>query len=59
MAWTSLNITVTLTSGFGMDKYPSNIVSDFIFANAGYFQTCAILMKRKFTIPLPEKFILI
>lgn len=36
-----LNITVTLTSGFDMDKYLSNIVSDFIFANAGYFQTGA------------------
>lgn len=33
-----LNITVTLTSGFDMDKYLSNITADFIFANAGYFQ---------------------
>lgn len=36
-----LNITVTLTSGFDMDKYLSNIVSDFIVANAGYFQVGA------------------
>ncbi|MDE7341881.1 MAG: ABC transporter permease [Lachnospiraceae bacterium] len=36
-----LNITVTLTSGFDMDKYLSDITSDFIFANAGYFQTGA------------------
>lgn len=33
-----LNITVTLTSGFDMDKYLRNITADFIFANAGYHQ---------------------
>lgn len=36
-----LNITVTFTSGFDMDKYLSNMVSDFIVADAGYFQTGA------------------
>ena len=36
-----LNMTVTLTSGFDMDKYLRNITADFIFANAGYFQVGA------------------
>ncbi len=34
-----LNMTVTFTNGFDMDKYLSNVVSDFIVADAGYFQT--------------------
>ena len=35
-----LTLTVTLTSGFDMDKYVSNfIASDFILADAGQFQT--------------------
>ncbi len=34
-----LNMTVTFTRGFDMDKYLSNMVSDFIVADAGYFQT--------------------
>lgn len=34
-----LNLTVTFTNGFDMDKYLSNVVSDFIVADAGYFQT--------------------
>lgn len=35
-----LNMTVTFTNGFDMDKYlAANSVSDFILANAGYFQT--------------------
>lgn len=34
-----LNMTVTFTDGFDMDKYlANNVVSDFIFADAGYFQ---------------------
>lgn len=33
-----LNMTVTFTNGFDMDKYLSNVVSDFIVADAGYFQ---------------------
>lgn len=33
-----LNLTVTFTGGFDMDKYLSNVVSDFIVADAGYFQ---------------------
>lgn len=36
-----LNMTVTLTNGFDMDKYLRNITADFIFANAGYFQVGA------------------
>ncbi|MFT3983382.1 MAG: ABC transporter permease [Lachnospiraceae bacterium] len=36
-----LNMTVTFTNGFDMDKYLSNMVSDFIVADAGYFQTGA------------------
>ncbi len=34
-----LNMTVTFTNGFDMDKYLSNMVADFIVADAGYFQT--------------------
>ena len=35
-----LNLTVTFTSGFDMDKYVSNFTaSDFILADAGQFQT--------------------
>lgn len=34
-----LNLTVVFTSGFDMDKYlQKNVVSDFLFANAAYFQ---------------------
>lgn len=34
-----LNMTVIFTNGFDMDKYLTNVVSDFIVADAGYFQT--------------------
>jgi putative ABC transport system permease protein len=37
-----LNLTVTFTSGFDLDKYLANMVSDFILADAGYFQTGSI-----------------
>lgn len=37
-----LNMTVTFTNGFDMDKYLSGVVSDFIVADAGYFQTGAL-----------------
>ena len=33
-----LNMTVTFTNGFDMDKYLVDVVSDFIVADAGYFQ---------------------
>lgn len=33
-----LNMTVTFTSGFDMDKYLKKVVADFIVADAGYFQ---------------------
>ncbi|NTV78616.1 MAG: ABC transporter permease, partial [Clostridiales bacterium] len=33
-----LNMTVTFTNGFDMDKYLEDVVSDFIVADAGYFQ---------------------
>ena len=33
------NLTVTFTNGFDMDKYLADVVSDFIVADAGYFQT--------------------
>ena len=32
-----LNITVTFTNGFDMDKYLENMVADYIVADAGYF----------------------
>lgn len=34
-----LNLTVTFTNGFDMDKYLVNMAVDFIVADAGYFQT--------------------
>lgn len=37
-----LNMTVTFTNGFDMDKYLSNVVSDFMVADAGYFQVGAL-----------------
>lgn len=38
-----LHMTVTFTNGFDMGKYLSNmVVSDFIVADAGYFQTGAL-----------------
>lgn len=33
-----LNLAVTFTNGFDMDKYLRNMVSDFIVSDAGYFQ---------------------
>ncbi len=46
-----LNMTVTFTNGFDMDKYLSNMVSDFIVADAGYFQTDSLWEKDR---ALPE-----
>lgn len=37
-----LNMTVTFTNGFDMDKYLTDVVSDFIVADAGYFQVGAL-----------------
>lgn len=37
-----LNMTVTFTNGFDMDKYLSNVVSDFIVSDAGYFQVGSV-----------------
>lgn len=37
-----LNMTVTFTNGFDMDKYLSRLASDFVVADAGYFQTGSI-----------------
>lgn len=34
-----LNMTVTFTNGFDMDKYLAKMAADFIAADAGYFQT--------------------
>ncbi len=33
-----LNLTVTFTNGFDMDKYLRRMASDFVVADAGYFQ---------------------
>lgn len=33
-----LNLTVTFTNGFDMDKYLSKMAADFMIADAGYFQ---------------------
>ncbi|WP_449240601.1 ABC transporter permease [Desulfoscipio gibsoniae] len=34
-----LNLTVTFTNGFDMDKYLSRMAADCVIADAGYFQT--------------------
>lgn len=50
-----LNLTVTFTNGFDMDKYlRNNVVSDFLLADAAYFRT-----GRGFNLytPLPEEVI--
>ena len=48
-----LNLTVTFTSGFSIEKYLSGrMVSDFILADAGYFQTSSIWYAGK---ALPEE----
>ena len=48
-----LNLTVTFTSGFSMEKYLSrHMVSDFILGDAGYFQTSSLWYAGK---ALPEE----
>lgn len=42
-----LNMTVTFTNGFDMNKYLSKVVSDFILADASYFQTGNIWSKER------------
>ena len=37
-----LNLTFILTNGFDMDKYLKRVVTDFIIADAAYFQTLSI-----------------
>ncbi|MCI6006323.1 MAG: ABC transporter permease [Blautia sp.] len=52
-----LNLTVTFTSGFDMDKYlKNNVVSDFLLADASYFGTGS---GQQFTLdtPLPQEVI--
>ena len=47
-----LNLTVTFTNGFDMDKYVSNFTaSDFIVADAGQFQTGGALYHEGMAIP--------
>lgn len=45
-----LNMTVTFTNGFDMDKYLADMVSDFIVADASYFQTMSI-WNSEYTLP--------
>ena len=47
-----LNMTVTFTGGFDMDKYlANNVVSDFILADAGYFQVGGDLFHAGMSLP--------
>lgn len=47
-----LNLTVTFTNGFDLDKYLSNhTVSDFIVAEAGYFQTSSGFFEAERALP--------
>ena len=53
LAMVLLNLTVAFTSGFSMEKYlSSRMVSDFILADAGYFQRSTIWYADK---ALPEE----
>ncbi|MDO4481165.1 MAG: FtsX-like permease family protein [Bacillota bacterium] len=48
-----LNITATFTQGFDMDKYLSNFVcSDFVVADAGYFNTGGGLFEKNRELPV-------
>lgn len=49
-----MNMTVTFTKGFDMDKYLANRVTDFIVSDAAYFQTGSLFSKD--TV-LPEQII--
>ncbi|SFP35917.1 putative ABC transport system permease protein [Oscillibacter sp. PC13] len=47
-----LTVTVTFTNGFDMDKYLANFVSsDFILADAGYFQTGGDAFNSDMAVP--------
>ena len=47
-----MNITVTFTSGFDMEKYVSNFMaSDFLVADGGQFQTGGDLFHRDMAVP--------
>ncbi|MGI6027978.1 MAG: FtsX-like permease family protein [Candidatus Heteroscillospira sp.] len=49
-----LNLTVIFTGGFDMDKYlANNVVSDFILADAGYFQVGGDYFSADMALP-PE-----
>ncbi len=49
-----LNLTVTFTGGFDMDKYLKDVPADFIVADASYFQTGKLYSAED---DLPEAFI--
>ncbi len=49
-----LNLMVTFTNGFDMDKYLSRMAADFIIAEASYFQTSGFFEKGK---EVPEEVI--
>lgn len=46
-----LNQTVTFVGGFSMDKYLSNLVSDFTVGGAGYFQTGGEIWNAGMAVP--------
>ena len=53
-----LNFTVVVTKGFDMDKYVSNFVStDFVVANASYFQSDGVFEKDKALLPSDIEYI--
>lgn len=49
-----LNLVVTFTNGFDMDKYLQDVVSDFVLADAGYFQVNTQFSRNT---PLPQEVI--
>lgn len=55
LAATLLNLTVTFTKGFDMDKYLDKMAADFIVGNAGYFQVTGELWN--ISMALPEEII--
>lgn len=46
-----LNLTVTFTNGFDMDKYLANMVADFIIADARYFQVTRVGFYEDYAVP--------
>lgn len=47
-----MNLTVTFTAGFDMDKYLNKVVADFVLADARYFRTTGTLFDEGMALPI-------